>query len=1051
MSLTGIALKHRTTVYVALVCVVIAGMLSYRSLPLEAEPEVQIPIVLVSTIYPGVAPEDVERLVTNVLERQLKDLKNVEKITSSSAESVSVIDIEFKTGVDIDSVFQKVRDEVDKAKGDLPADVEDPMLIEINISDFPMMLVNVSGKYGLDRLKKVGDGLKDRFEEVPGVLSADLVGGLEREIQIYLDPARMEHYGLGVDQVIMRIQQEHRTTPAGNLPLHGTKYAVRIPGEYRDVALMEDIVLDAPNGNPIRLRDVGRVIDGHKDQESVSRTDGTECVTLRIKKQVGANILDTADAVRGAIAELRPSFPVGTEIKILQDSSDYVRDTFDELQNTIISSIILVLGVLLFAMGVRNAIFAAIAVPISMLVSFIVLQACGITINMIVMFGYILVLGMLVDDSIVVVENIYRHASEGAERSKAALDATLEVAWPVITSTLTNMAVFAPLLLWPGIMGDFMKDLPITVIITLASSLLVALVINPVIAAKFLKVRGKRTFDESGIATGRFSSRYQKALRWCLAHPKTVLAAFIVIFAGTICAYGMFNAGVEFFPSMTPDRAQVTITAPQGTVLERTDALVKKVEAIAKTEPNVETVVANVGTGGSWVDTGSAPSHEAVVNVEFKKVKQRVSSTWDTVASLRKKMVGLAGAEYRVDVEDMGPPTGAAVSIELSGPDYGVLSGLAARTRALIATVPGVVDVKDDFEAGKPEIRVEVDREKAMERQVNTAAVSMAVRAAVNGVEASVLREGDETYDITVRYDERFRRSISDILDIRVAGGNGVQIPLRDVARVYTTGGFGSINHIDQQRTIAVTADATGRSSSEIIPDVQKLLAAKLARPAGYGIKYSGESEEQDEASAFLGKALLYGLMLIAIILITQFNSVVRPAIIMGSVLLSFIGVLVCLLVTRTKFGVIMSGLGVIALAGVVVKNAIVLIDYTNLLVEKQGLPLAEALARAGVVRLRPVILTATAAVLGVLPVAFGVSIDFKHFDVIVGSSSAEMWGPLAKVLAFGLTFATVLTLIVVPVMYVAQDNTAKMFRRLGRRIQGLFTGQRPAKAEVEP
>jgi multidrug efflux pump len=1037
MSLTGIALKHRTTVYVAFVCVVVAGLLSYKSLPLEAEPEVQIPIVLVSTVYPGVAPEDVERLVTNPLERQLKELKNVKKITSSSAESISIIDIEFLSGIDIDTSFQKVRDEVEKAKRDLPTDVEDPMLIEINISDFPMMLVNVSGKYGLDRLKRVGDGLKDRFKEIPGVLSADLVGGLEREVQIYLDPARLEHYGLSADQVVMRVQQEHLTMPAGNLPLGGTKYAVRIPGEYREVARMEDIVVDAPNGNPIRLKDLGRVIDGHKDQESVSRTNGTECVTLRIKKQVGANILDTADAVRGAIAELKPSFPAGTEVKVLGDSSEYVRDTFDELQNTIISSVILVLAVLLFAMGVRNSIFAAIAVPVSMLISFIVLSAFGLTINMIVMFGYILVLGMLVDDSIVVVENIYRHASEGAPREKAALDATLEVAWPVITSTLTNMAVFAPLLLWPGIMGDFLKDLPITVIITLASSLLVALVINPVIAAKFLKVRGKRTFDESGIATGRFSSRYQKALRWSLAHPKTVIAGFVVMFIGTLVAYGMFNAGQEFFPKMTPDSAQISVTAPQGTVLSTTDALVEKVEELAKAEPNVETVVANVGTGGSWVDTSSAPSHAAVVNVVFKKQKQRVSSTWDTVASLRKKMVDLPGAEYRVDVDEGGPPTGKPVSIELSGPDYGELSALAAKTRTLIATVPGVVDIKDDFEAGKPEIRIEVDREKAMERNVNTAAVAMTVRAAINGVQASVLREGDETYDITVRYDDPYRRSINDVLDIRVPGMNGARVPLRDVARVYTTGGFGSINHVDQQRTIAVTSDVTGRSSSEIIPDIQKLLDAKLERPAGYKIRYSGENEEEDEASAFLMKALLYGLMLIAIILITQFNSVVRPAIIMGSVLLSFIGVLICLLVTQTKFNVIMSGLGIIALAGVVVKNAIVLIDYTNLLVEKQGLPLAEALARAGVVRLRPVILTATAAVLGVLPVAFGVSIDFKHFDIIVGSSSAEMWGPLAKVLAFGLTFATVLTLIVVPVMYVAQDNTAKLFRRIAASIRG--------------
>ncbi len=1042
MRITETALKFKTTVYVLVAFIVVAGMVAYSDIPLEAAPEVEIPIMIVSTIYPGVSPEDMERLVTNVVERELQDLKDVKVMRSTSAESVSSVTIEFETGVDLDVAYQKVRDKVDKAKPDLPADAEDPVVIEINISDFPMMVVNLSGDFPLDRLKTYGEGVEDILEQIPGVLGADLTGGMDREIQVYVDPARLEYYKMGVSTIVMRIQQEHLNTPAGNLELGGNKYSVRIPGEYEKVELMENIILKAPGGNPVRLKDVGRVVDGYEERQTISRINGTECVTLRIRKRAGANIVEVADEIRRVLKAEEPNFPAGLSYNVRQDQSEFVRTIFTDLQNNIITGLILVLAVLMFAMGIRNASFVAIAIPLSMLTTILILYAMGITLNMVVLFSLILALGMLVDNSIVVVENIFRHVQEGASRTKAALLATKEVAWPIIASTATTVAVFVPLLFWPGIMGDFMQYLPLTIITVLASSLFVALVINPVVASTFLSVKSSKMFDDSGEATGFVLKRYQKILSWSLNHPVWVLIMVTVTLFVTIGLFGKFGAGVEFMPMTTPERGQATLSAPQGTVLGQTDELMKEVEKIAEKEPNMKDVIANVGTGGGFFVGGSSETNRGVADLEFVDRHDREGSTWDTVENLRKELKKLAGGEFRVDVEEMGPPTGAPVSVEISGPDFDRLTVYAGEAKELIRDIDGVVDLKDDYEAGKPEIRVDIDREKAMLRKVNTQSISMAIRAAVNGMEASVLREGDEEYDIIVRYEEGFRASIDDIRDIRVTGKDDVQIPIKDVAKVYTTSGFGSINHIDQKRTIAVTSDVMGRSSAEVMADVTALLEKELKLESGYSLKMTGEAEEQEQTSAFFAKAFMIGFMIMALILITQFNSILRPGIILGSVGLSLIGVLIGLMVTQSKFGILMTGLGVISLAGVVVNNAIVLMDYTDQLKEKHGLTLREALERAGIVRFRPVLLTAITTVLGLTPMALEMSIDFTVFPPAIDLSSPSMawWGPMARAVSFGLVFATVLTLVVVPVMYLFQDKVVRF-------VYGLF-GKTPDASE---
>lgn len=1034
MKLTKMALDFRTTVFVLILIIVIVGMNSYRRLPLEAAPDVEIPIILVHTVYPGVAPVDIEKLITNPIERELKDLSNVKKLTSTSGDSVSLVQIEFETNVKMDDALQKVREKVDMAKPDLPPDAKEPRLIEINISEFPMMLVNLNANYGAAKLKRVAEELEDMIEAIPGVLGVDLVGGMEREIQIFLDPKRMEYYTIGVGQVIGRIQEEHLTTPAGSLEIGGSNYTVRIPGEYQNVKLMEDIVVKAPEGKAIRLKDIGRVVDGYKDRSTISRANEIESVSLRVRKRAGENIVRIADDVRALLATHAPNLPVGTSYFITQDHSKYVRDTVRDLENNIITGLLLVLAVLFFAMGLRNASFVAIAIPLSMLISFIVLRVMGVTLNMVVLFGLILALGMLVDNSIVVIENIFRHSSEGVPRAQAAFSATTEVAWPIIASTLTTLVAFAPLLFWPGIMGEFMKYLPITVIATLTASLFVALVINPVLAATFLSEQGKKLFDDSGEARGPFLRLYKRILSWSLDHPWMLVTFSNVLLVVVVALYGAFGAGIELFPDATPERAQVIISAPQGTRIERTDELTRTVEQIVKEDENLLNMVANVGiSGGPLIfGQGGGSANAAVVDLEFKDRHERPGDTWKSVETFRERMKELAGAEFRVMVEEGGPPTGDPVAVEISGQDLNVALEYARQVKDILAGIPGVVDIKDDYEGGKPEIHVEIDRDQAMLRKVNTHTISMAVRAAINGIEASKLRDGEDEYDIVVRYDRPFRESINDILDIVVMGQDDVQIPLRDVARVRTTGGLGDIKHIDRKRTIKVSSEVQGRSSAEVMVDVQREVGERLKLMPGYTVRFSGETEEQQRAVEFLSEAFSIGILLMLLILITQFNSVLRPAIILGSVVMSLIGVLIGLIITQNKFGIIMTGMGVISLAGVVVNNAIVLIDYIDQLRAKLGLGVREALLRAGMVRFRPVMLTAITTILGLLPMATGVGIDFTTLSIDTGSSTVEWWGPMARAVIFGLTFATLLTLVMVPVMYLVQE-------RLVGRALGIF------------
>lgn len=1017
MLITNAAIQRRGTVYVLMFIAVVVGIYSYLTLPRESNPDITIPYVLVVTNYEGVASEDVESLITLPIERKLKGLKEVEEIRSVSAEGSSMITIEFHPDVDIDDALQWVRDKVDQAKGDLPNDLEeDPSILEINLAEFPILMVAISGDVGETVLKGVSEELEERIEEIPGVLDVVLTGARERQVRVEFDPDRLAAYRLSFAEILAAIQRENVNIPGGSIDLGEGKYLLRIPGEFTDPNQIDNLVMVTRDGRPIYYKDVATVDFTFEDRLSHARLGGQQSISLAVKKRTGENIIAVADQVFALLEGARDLVPEGISLEVTLNQSKDIRRMVGELENNILTGLILVVAVLFLFLGLRNSLFVALAIPFSMLLSFIVIQALDMTLNMVVLFSLILALGMLVDNAIVIVENVYRHMQEGNGRIKAARIAASEVGWPVISSTLTTLCAFFPMIFWPGIMGEFMKFLPITLIITLSASLFVALVINPVLCAGFMRLRPKELHPREDRTL--IVRLYRRTLETALDHSLLVALAAFGLLIGVSALYGKFGHGLEFLPDTEPNRAYVEIKAPEGTRLDSTDLLVRQVEKLALAEADIRFVTGEAGvapSGEAGAESGGQ-SHMGKVSMEFVERIDRRESSDAVLERLRRALAGFAGAELKVEKEQHGPPTGPPVNIEISGENIETLQALVAQARKLIAEVPGLVDLKDDFARAKPEIQILVDREKASLLNLSTSEISNMVKAAVSGSKLGNYRYGQDEYDIVVRLPEARRQRLTDVENLLIPTPGGDPVPISTVATIRLAAGFGSIRHLDQKRVVTISANTLGRNSNEVLKEVQQRLV-ELKLPGGYQLAFSGEQEEQQKAIDFLGKAFIAALFLISLVLVTQFNSLSQTLIVMTSVILSLTGVLIGLLVTNTPFGVIMTGIGVISLAGVVVNNAIVLIDYINQL-RAQGLPLREALIRAGTVRFRPVMLTAVTTILGLLPMAVGISFDFRSLSWEIGGESAEWWGPMAVAVIFGLTFATLLTLVVVPVLY---------------------------------
>ncbi len=1045
MKISNYALKNRPAVYVLVFLFVLIGLRSYVTLPRESSPDVNIPYIVVVTSWYGTSPEDMEKLVTNKIEQELGEINELQEMTSSSMDGLSQIFLEFDIDADIDEMMAKVRDKVDLARPELPSDAEEPLIQEISFDDFPIISVNLTADYDLAQLKTVAENLQDEFEQIEGVLDVVISGGLEREVQINVDPDRLRHYRLNIEDVQMAILNENFNMPGGEMDLGDYSFLLRVPGEVSDPHEIEDFVVKADDHFPVYIRDVATVSVGYKDLTSTARLEGQNCITLDISKKAGENLIRICDRAHEIVDEQLPNLPPTTRVTFTGDQSKDIRMMVDDLQNGVLNGLVLVILVLVFFMGFRTSLFVAAAIPLSMLISFWVLQVFGHTLNMVVLFSLILALGMLVDNAIVVVENIYRFMEEGHSPSSAAVKGVGEVAWAVTASTATTLCAFIPMLGWPGIVGEFMSFLPITLIITLTASLFVALIVNPVFCASLLKVRRKDTTgpQRSAFEQSWLARKYHGVITWALDHRLSVILLAFVSLVGMIALYGAFGRGLEFFPDTDPRLVTISFEQPSGTRLERTDEYLQSVEGRLHDWPNVRTYVARAGVGGDIFSGGGNPSHKGRITVDMIDRQYRDRSTNETMASIRETITSEPGTIITVEKQEEGPPTGKPVNIEIHGDDYLMLGTLTDQVMKTVRDTPGLVNLQSNYDSGKPEIQVVIDRDRAAYLGLSTGMIASAVRGAFNGLETGTWREGDDDVDITVRFAPEARTTIEDIENVHLVIEGGDMVPLSSVADVVMTTGFGTITHIDEDRVITISGDVEGRLDNEVLLEVQQRLA-DFELPHGYKMEFTGASEDQEEASEFLEGAFLMAVFLIAMVLVLQFNSVTTPLVIIVSVMLSLIGVFMGLLIMHKPFGIVMTGVGVISLAGVVVNNAIVLLDYTIKL-RNRGLNKREALIKAGVTRLRPVLLTAITTILGLVPMATGINYQFTDFRWVTESDSSQFWSSMAAAVIFGLAVATVLTLVVVPVMYSLIDS----FNVRCNRIFGRFINPNEGSAHA--
>ncbi|MEX2569534.1 MAG: efflux RND transporter permease subunit [Cyclobacteriaceae bacterium] len=1117
---SSLSVDNRTSVVILTLIITFFGMFAYRTMPKESFPEITIPTVYVGTAYPGNSPVDMENLITRPIEKELKSINNLKDVSSTSIQDFSSIVVEFNPNVDISKALQDVKDAVDKAKSELPTDLDrDPDVLEINTSEFPIMNVNISGNYTEQELKKYGEFLEDEIEKLSEISSADLSGTIEREIQINADLYKMEANGVTFSDISGAVADENVTISGGNILSGDYRRTLRIAGEFTDPMQLEDVIVKTENNNIVYLRDVASVKDTYKERESYARSNKLPVVTINVVKRSGENLLDASDKIKELIEEVKINrFPEDLEVSITNDQSKATRSQVDNLENSIISGVILVVLVLMFFLGFRNALFVGIAIPLSMFISFLVLNSLGVTLNLMVLFSLILALGMLVDNGIVVVENVYRLMQEGKSAVRAAKEGVGEVAWPIITSTATTLAAFLPLAFWDDIIGEFMKYLPITLIIVLSSSLFVALVINPVLTALFMKIQDvdkKKPVQKPMIVAAVLTSlaivcyflswialgnllflaalltifnvfALRKAIRWFQnvflvklenLYEKTLHFALkgfkpYLFFGGTILLLVVSllllyvrAPQILFFPDNQPALVSIYMEKPIGTDIEATNEFVLQIEddlfeLLGPYDNIIESVITQIGEGTG--DPLEGPSqattpHKAKITIGFVEYQFREGvNTNDVMEKIRNLAEGYPGVLVTVDKQRNGPPVGKPINIEASGENFDQLITFVNQMREHIneSGIQGIEELKTDLELGNPELIIDIDREKARRFGLSTSTIANELRTALFGLEVSKYKEGEDDYPIQLRLADEYRYDIGALLNKKISFrdkfGNLKEIPISSVATLEYSSTYGSVKRKDLERVITLFSNVNdGFNATEINNEIKRLMQ-DFEVPEGIDVSFTGEQEEQAKSAEFLTRALLISISLIFLIIVAQFNSVTTPFIIMASVVFSTIGVFLGLVAFNMDFVIIMTGIGIISLAGVVVNNAIVLIDYTNLVRLRRRKELAipedgylsnedllDSIIQGGKIRLRPVLLTAITTVLGLIPLALGMNIDFygllSSFDpkFYIGGDNADFWGPMAWTVIFGLTFATFLTLVIVPVMYLLADKLNMIFRKI--------------------
>lgn len=1141
--LTTFAVDNRTSVFVLTFMIMVFGISMYNSMPKEAYPEISMPNIFINTVYPGNSAKDIENLVTRPIEKELGGISEIKELTSSSAQDFSIIIAEFDMDVDVDEAMRKVKDAVDKAKVELPNDLpSEPDVSDFNFSEMPVMSVNISGNYPNEQLRNYAEYLEDKIEDLKEIQAVDLKGALDREVKIEVDLPRMEAMQVSFMDIENAVRSENMNMSGGELLTNGFRRSIRVLGEFQNVKEIENMIVKNEKNAPIFLRDIASVSFGDKEKTSIARSDKLPVISLDVIKRSGENLLEASDKIKAEVElAVNEVFPKDIKVSIFNDLSNQTRDMVSNLENSIISGVILVVLVLLFFLGLRNAMFVGLAIPLSMLMGIMIMNIMGFTMNMVVLFSLILALGMLVDNAIVVVENIYNYMQEGYSGIEAAKHGTGEVALPIIASTLTTLAAFVPLAFWPGLMGSFMGYLPKTLIIVLSSSLFVALVINPVLTSVFMKV-DEKTDDPAvrsrkvrnilmgaagmlvfatifhflglensdtkivvEVAESKFnfhalrnilvitagitllnffalrpmSFSFQNAVLPALERGYNwfigiVLKGFapIIIFIGTffLLIFAMMLLGnnmpkVELFPEADPLYVNAFIELPMGKDIEVTNEILTDLEekvgkAMEKYEPIIEASLLQIGENTS--DPNAGPSfgtspHKARITVSFIPSKDRGElSTVEAMSDIRKAVQGVPGIQIVVDREQSGPPQGKPIDIQLTGDNVDTLAQLSEDLIAFIKSknIPGIEELKASVKIGKPEMEISIDREAARTYQISTFNIADAIRTSVFGKEVSKFKVGEDEYPINLRLAEQYRYDKEDILNQRItfrnpANGQIAQVPISTVADIKFTSSYDLINRKDQERNIGITSNVLdGYNGNEIVEDL-KILLDEYPMPVGYQYAFGGEQEEMAEQFAFLSSAFSVALFAIFLILVAQFNSIVSPFIIILSVVFSTIGVFLGYVGSGMDLVVVMTGVGIISLAGIVVNNAIVLVDYINLVIKRKREALGfekmsqltkeqvkEAIIEGGGRRLRPVLLTAITTVLGLIPLAIGLNINFftliSELDpqYFVGGDNAQFWGTMAWTVIYGLVFATFLTLVVVPVMYWLAYRALMLIRR---------------------
>lgn len=1026
MNLVELAIRNTRLTLSLLMFLILSGTMAYMTIPKEAEPDIQIPIIYVSVHYEGISPEDSERLILRPLETALKSIQGIKKMTGTAYQGGGNVLMEFQAGADLDKALTDVRNKVDDARRDLPSEADEPTVNEVNISEFPVLVVTLSGDVPERVLTAAGRALRDRIEEIGGVLEARLQGTRDDLVEVIIDPAKLSSYNLRPDLMIAGVMANNQLIAAGAMEGTEGRYAIKVPSLIETVEDVARLPVVASDTAVVRVMDLAEIRPTLKDPVNITRLDGKAAVAVEVSKRVGANLIETVDEVKAVTEALQKDMPEGVVVSFSQDKSITIRQLLSDLQNSVLTAVVLVFIVILYALTVRSSILIGLAIPASFLMGILGLQMAGLTVNLVVLFSLILAVGMLVDDAIIVVEYAERRMAEGQDRRQAFAEASHKMAGPVIASTMTRIAAFSPLLFWPGIVGEFMKYMPITLIATLSASMLYALIFVPVLGALIARPFKEPPRNKDGA--------YMALVGRAIRHPWIVLMLAVGALIAVPVTYGKIGNGVEFFPNVEPDYGLLYVKARGNLSIHEKDALVKLAEDRILGWRGVKTVYTRVGSGGGAGNEGPADAI-GVIQYEFVDWRERKNAN-DILSDLRAAMVGIPGVDIEVSVPAAGPPTGKAIQLRLSADDPAGLNDLAADLANKIAALPDVIDVSNGLPLPGIDWELRVNRGEAARYGASPGAVGAVVQMVTSGLKLSDYRPAgsDDAVDIVLRLPSD-QRNIAALDQLRIETQDG-PVPISNFVTRQPAATVGTLTRIDGARTVTIQAGISAGVQAQPVRDavaalVEAELAAKGATAQGIRWTMAGEDEEQAEAGAFLAKAFIAALFLIFAVLLAQFNKFISVGLVLSAVVMSTIGVFLGLMIMGQPFGVVMTGIGVIALAGVVVNNNIVLIaTYDDL--RHHGMGKIDAILETCRERARPVVLTALTAIFGVLPIAFGLNLELLNHETTIGAPSTQWWISLSSAIVYGLAFATILTLVVTPsmLMLVTPDDVRKPRRK---------------------